>query len=265
MRNLKWICLLGCAGLMAASCARFGSTDSTSPTPEPEATSQAKTPPLQTQLSGDSEENAPLEEGDASSDSPTETSPKTASKKESSSGSLAESMGFSGPIKTDQHKEVATALIDGVAALNDNNEQMLLSVITRLSLLGAEPGEDTPNMLETLLQAYERKTGKRPQLSEEPAYGPIYRRLVLAPGAAVPTSSRYFAGMISEVSIAQIQGDGAVLLKVYDRRNKKICETASKGQSSFMICEWTPKLSADYRTVVENSSNQTITVYLIRT
>ena len=109
--------------------------------------------------------------------------------------------GFSGPIRTDQHAQLAGAIVNGTKALKQKDASTLLANVQTLAKMGATPREQTPDLIKQWARDYARISGKKASIPEGPGYGPTYWRVELAPGETVRASNEYFSGMISEVTI----------------------------------------------------------------
>ena len=171
--------------------------------------------------------------------------------------------GFSGPIRTDQHAQLAGAIVNGTKALKQKDASSLLSNLQTLGKMGATPREQTLDLIKQWARDYARISGKKASIPEGPGYGPTYWRIELAPGETVRASNEYFSGMISEVTIVPLAGED-VALTVAGRRNKSVCNvTATEGQMK--TCEWTPKFSAAFNSTITNQGKSSAIVYVIFT
>jgi len=138
-------------------------------------------------------------------------------------------------------QQVGEALASGSRAHNARDRTAAANL---LAALGAVPVEGQDD-----LGSAWRKGRPRAPAYRDRILGPVYRGLILDPGAAARFEQSFYAGQTARVAVVAVD-HAPVALQVFDDEGKARCSTART------TCEWVPSWTARVRVEIQNKGSQ---------
>lgn len=147
---------------------------------------------------------------------------------------------------------VAQLLAGAQADAEAGNATSLTRRLNRLSALGAHPAEeggDDP------VPAWTEAAQHRSVPFRGRALGPAYRRGTLAADGELELTQTFLSGKKAVIAVSS-PGGSAPALRVVSASGKTVCERTAP-------CRWTPVFTERYAIILQNTSRQARTYYLV--